>query len=124
MLYEVITPFATVDLTTMWDCVIGAFAYVQAGEIAHLNVEPGTVWVRNPGGFNFLYRYPPDKLNHYISFTEGQAPRGFIMDFVENRKKAFQRVFDVLNIGPSVPVPPSASLDRYAVVKPKTRIVV
>jgi carbonic anhydrase/acetyltransferase-like protein (isoleucine patch superfamily) len=115
-------PFATVDLTTMRDCVIGAFAYVQAGEIAHLNVGPGTVWVRNPGEFNFLYRYSLDRLNHYINFFEGRAPRGFIMDFVENRKKAFRRVFDVVNIGPSVPVPASASLDRYAVVKPKTRI--
>ena len=115
-------PFATVDLTTMRDCVIGAFSYVQAGEIAHLNVGPGTVWVRDAGTFNFLYRYPLDRLNDYINFFEGQAPRGFIMDFVENRKKAFQRVFDVVNIGPSVPVPASASLDRYAVVKPKTRI--
>jgi carbonic anhydrase/acetyltransferase-like protein (isoleucine patch superfamily) len=115
-------PFATVDLTTMRDCVIGAFSYVQAGEIAHLNVGPGTVWVRSPGEFNFLYRYPLDQLNRYINFFEGQAPQGFIMDFVEKRKKAFQRVFDVVNIGPSVPVPPSTSLDRYAVVKPKTRI--
>jgi carbonic anhydrase/acetyltransferase-like protein (isoleucine patch superfamily) len=115
-------PFATVDLTTMRDCVIGAFSYVQVGEIAHLNVGPGTVWVRNPGEYNFLYRHPLDRLDRYINFTEGQAPRGFIMDFVENRKEAFQRVFDVVHIGPSVPVPSSASLDRYAVIKPKTRI--
>jgi len=115
-------PFATVDLTTMRDCVIGTFSYVQAGEVGHLNVGPGTVWVRNPDEFNFLYRYPHNKLNHYIDFIEGRPPQGFIMDFVEDRKDAFQRVFDVVNIGPSVSVPPSASLDRYAVVKPKTRI--
>ena len=41
-------PFATVDLTTMCDCVVGAFAYIQAGEISHLNIAPGTVWVRSP----------------------------------------------------------------------------
>ena len=41
-------PFATVDLTTMNDCVIGAFSYVQAEEIGHLNIPPGTVWVRSP----------------------------------------------------------------------------
>ncbi len=115
-------PFATVDLTTMRDCVIGTFAYVQAGEVAHLNVGPGNVWVRNPGEFNFLYYHPPDRLNHYINFIAGRPPQGFIMDFVEDRKDAFQRVFDVVNIGPSVPVPASASLDRYAVVKPRTRI--
>jgi hypothetical protein len=50
-------PFATVDLTTMRDCVIGTFSYVQAGEIGHLNVGPGTIWVRDPGQFNFLYRH-------------------------------------------------------------------
>jgi carbonic anhydrase/acetyltransferase-like protein (isoleucine patch superfamily) len=115
-------PFATVDLTTMRDCVIGDFSYVQAGEIAHLNIGPGTVWVRKPDMFNFLYRYPLEQLNHYIRFAAGKLPRGIIMDFVEARKEAFQQVFDVVHIGPSVPVPRSASLDRYAVVKPKTRI--
>jgi carbonic anhydrase/acetyltransferase-like protein (isoleucine patch superfamily) len=115
-------PFATVDLTTMNDCVIGAYSYVQAGEIGHLNVDPGTVWVRSPGEFNFLYRYPLDRLDPYINFIAGRAPQGFLMDFVEDRKEGFQRVFDVVNIGPSIPVPDSASLDRYAVVKPKTYI--
>jgi carbonic anhydrase/acetyltransferase-like protein (isoleucine patch superfamily) len=115
-------PFATVDLTTMRDCVIGTFSYVQAGEIGHLNIGPGTVWVRSPDEFNFLYRYPANKLNYYINFFAGRPPQGFIMDFVKDRKNAFQRVFEVVNIEPSVPVPDSASLDRYAVVKPKTRI--
>ena len=44
------------------------------------------------------------------------------MDFVEDRKEAFQRVFDVVNLDRPVSVPPSASLDRYAVIKPKTHI--
>ena len=115
-------PFATVDLTTMRDCVIGTFSYVQAGEVAHLNVGPGTVWVRNPDEFNFLYRHPSNKLYHYIDFIEGRSPQGFIMDFVENRKSGFQHVFDMVNIEQSVTVPSNASLDRYAVIKPKTRI--
>ena len=44
------------------------------------------------------------------------------MDFVEKHKKAFQRVFETVNIDLSVTVPPNASLDRYAVIKPKTLI--
>jgi carbonic anhydrase/acetyltransferase-like protein (isoleucine patch superfamily) len=44
------------------------------------------------------------------------------MNFVEKHKKAFQRVFETVNIDPSVTVPPNASLDRYAVIKPKTHI--
>ena len=115
-------PFATVDLTTMNDCVIGAFSYVQAGEINHLHIGPGTIWVRNLDNFNFRYQYPLDKLSHYIHFTAGKPPQGLFMDFVEKHKKAFQRVFETVNIDPSVTVPPNASLDRYAVIKPKTLI--
>ena len=29
-------PFSTVDLTTMRDCLVGAFSYIQAGEVNHL----------------------------------------------------------------------------------------
>lgn len=115
-------PFATVDLTTMHDCVIGAFSYVQAGEIHHLKVDPGTVWVRSSDQFNFLYRYPLDQLNRYIYFAAGTPPQGLLIDFVEDRKEAFQRVFDVVNIEQEIDVPGSASLDRYAVTKPTTRI--
>jgi carbonic anhydrase/acetyltransferase-like protein (isoleucine patch superfamily) len=115
-------PFATVDLTTMNDCVIGAYSYVQAGEIGHLNIGPGTIWVRSPGVFNFLYRYPQDKLQHYINFGPGNPPQGLLIDFVEDRKEAFQRVFETVNLIPAESVPNSASLDRFAVIKPRTHI--
>jgi carbonic anhydrase/acetyltransferase-like protein (isoleucine patch superfamily) len=110
-----------VDLTTMNDCVLGAFSYVQAGEIGHLNIAPGTVWVRSPDQFNFLYRYPQDKLRPYIHFSAGQAPQGDLMDFVDDRKEAFQHIFDRVNLEP-VAVPETSSLDRFAVIKPKTII--
>lgn len=115
-------PFATVDLTTMNDCVVGAFSYIQAGEINHLNIPSGTIWVRSPGNFNFLYRYDQDKLARYIRFSAGAAPRGIFMDFVEDRKEAFQRIFEVVNMAPAVSVPPTASVDRFAVVDTKTVI--
>ncbi|MEJ2286898.1 MAG: transferase [Desulfobacterales bacterium] len=115
-------PLATVDLTTMRDCVIGTYSYVQAGEIAHLNIGPGTIWVRSPGEFNFLYHHPPEQLDHYINFYASRPPQGLFIDFVEDRKEAFQRVFDVVNLDRPVSIPPSASLDRFAVIKPKTRI--
>jgi len=115
-------PFATIDLTTMRDCVIGTFSYVQAGEISHLNVGSGTVWVRDPGEFNFLYRHPLSNLTPYINFGVGMPPQGLFIDFVEDRKADFQRVFDVVKLDTPVLVPHNASLDRYAVIKPKTRI--
>ena len=114
--------FATVDLTTIRDCVIGNFSYIQAGEISHLNIQPGTIWVRNPGRFNFFYQHPVDKLNDYIYFTAGTPPQGLFMDFIEDRKEAFQRVFDMVNIEHIIPVPNNASLDRYAVTKGQTHI--
>lgn len=115
-------PFATVDLTTMNDCVIGTFSYVQAGEISHLNIDPGTIWVRVPDKFNFLYRYPEKLLKKYIHFTAGQQPEGILIDFVNNRKDDFQRIFNTVTLETSVPVPPTASLDRFAVIKPKIHI--
>ncbi|MEJ2167969.1 MAG: transferase [Desulfobacterales bacterium] len=115
-------PFATVDLTTMRDCVIGPFSYVQAGEIGHLNVGPGTVWVRSPDMFNFLYRHPLDKLDRYINFAAGRPPQGVFIAFVEDRKEDFRRVFDVVKLEPPVLVPSNASLDRFAVIKPRIRI--
>jgi carbonic anhydrase/acetyltransferase-like protein (isoleucine patch superfamily) len=101
---------------------VGAYSYVQAGEVSHLKIEPGTVWVRKPGDFNFMYRYPLNQLNNYIYFSPGNSPQGIFMDFVEDRKEAFQRVFDVVNIDQPLSVPTSASLDRFAVIKPKTKI--
>ncbi|BBO87077.1 transferase [Desulfosarcina ovata] len=115
-------PFSTVDLTTIRDCLVGAYAYVQAGEISHLNVDPGTVWVRLPDEFNFLYRHPSDRLTNYIYFTPGNVPQGVFMDFVEDRKAAFEQVFNIVNFKAPVTVPTSASVDRFAVIKPKTSI--
>jgi len=114
--------FATSDLTTMRDSVIGNFSYIQAGEISHLRIEPGTVWVRNPGKFNFFYQHPIDKLNDYIYFTAGTPPQGLFIDFIEDRKEAFQRIFDTVHLEHPVPVPNNASLDRYAVTKGQTHI--
>ncbi|MDR3631022.1 MAG: transferase [Desulfocapsaceae bacterium] len=114
--------FATVDLTTIRDCVIGNFSYVQAGEISHLNIEPGTIWVRNPGKFNFFYQHQKEKMQDYIYFTAGSPPQGLFMDFIEDRKEAFQRIFDMVNMEHAIPVPNNASLDRFAVTKGQTHI--
>ncbi len=115
-------PFATVDLTTMRDCAIGAYAYVQAGEINHLDVQAGTVWVHSPGQCNFFYQFPADKLQYYIHQDEGGKPRGLLVDFINEHKDAFNKVFDAANSDEAVEAPETASLDRYAVVLPDTQI--
>ncbi len=115
-------PFATVDLTTMHDCVIGAYSYVQAREINHLKVDPGTVWVNSPGNFNFFYKYPQKELEHYVSLSPDKVPWGVLIDFIEERKDRFQRVFDFVNLDAIESIPETASLDRYAVLMPNMKI--
>ena len=114
--------FATVDLTTMRDCVIGEYSYIQAGEINHLNVDPGTVWVNSPGQFNFLYQYPADKLEKYIHFSPEKGVSGILIDFIEDRNDAFNSVYDANKLEGTIKVPDNASLDRYAVVLPSMEI--
>jgi len=115
-------PFATVDLTTVNDCIIGTYSYIQAGEIGHLNVEPGTIWVRSPGEFDFFYRHPRDELKHYIDFAAGNRPQGLFVDFVESRKEDFEQVFAEVNPTQPVEAPSTSSLDRFAVIRPGTHI--
>ncbi|MGD9973119.1 MAG: transferase [Desulfatirhabdiaceae bacterium] len=116
-------PFSTIDLTTAHDCVIGRFSYVQVGEMSHIEVEPGTIWIKNRSDFNFLYRYPREILNRYVQYQPGDGPpTGIFMNFIEERKPDFKHIYDVVNIEPSISIPKGTSLDRYAVIKRKTHI--
>ena len=115
-------PFSTVDLTTLHDCVIGEFAYLQVSELAHHQVPAGTIWISGGDQFEFRYQHDPENLKKYIRFEPGSRPQGIFIDFVENRKDDFRRVFDVVNLETPSSIPSGASLNRYAVIKPKTQI--
>jgi len=115
-------PFSTIDLTTLHDCVIGRFAYVQVGEMNHQWVEPGSILIKKAEAFDFSYRFSENILNKYIWFNPGKGPRGIFMDFVENRKQDFQRVFDVVHLKSPMSVPSGASINRYSVWKGKSRV--
>lgn len=114
-------PFSTVDLTTLHSCIIGAFSYIQTGELFHRRVEPGTIWVSSKD-FDFNYVMPSEVLERYISYGTNNKPQGILMDFVENRKVDFESVFDVVHCEAPVTVPDNAALNRYAVVKGDTHI--
>ena len=115
-------PFSTVDRTTLHDCVIGEYVYVQVRELSHRQVPAGTVWVGGGDRFDFSYRHDPRTLARYIRFEAGSPPEGVFMAFVDERKGAFQRVFDVVNLESPFPIAEGASLNRYAVIKPRTQI--
>ncbi len=114
--------FATADLTTLHGCILGPFSYVQVGELWHEQIETGEVWINQENSFDFHYEFPQDILERYIRVQPGQRPQGRFMDFLNDRKEEFRRVFDVVHLAPLPAVPKSASVSRYAVIKPKTRI--
>lgn len=115
-------PFATVDLTTMRHCVVGAFSYLQTGEISRREILPGTLWIRAQERFDFFYRHPERELAEYVDFAPGVPPRGRLIDFIDRYEGEFQPVFDVVHRETPFPVPEGASLSRYAVIRAKTQI--
>ena len=115
-------PFSTVDLTTVHDCVIGEFAYLQVRELSHQQIPAGTIWISGGDQFEFRYQHDSEILKKYIRFEPGSRPQGIFIDFVENRKEDFHRVFDVVKLKTPSSIPSGASLNRYAVIKPKTQI--
>jgi len=117
-----LSPFATVDLTTLHSCIVGSYAYVQAGELWHKRIDPGQIWINHENCFDFSYRFPEAILSRYIRCEPGGPPRGIFMEFIETRKADFKRVFNVIHLDPPSNVPKSTSLSRYAVIKPKARI--
>jgi len=115
-------PFGTVDMTTVQNSVIGNYAYVQTGELSHRLVDDGQIWIRAEDAFNFNYIFHHDHLKRYVDMEPGKLPRGIFIDFVEARKKDFERTFEMVQSKAPIHVPQGASLSRYAVVKGKTRI--
>jgi carbonic anhydrase/acetyltransferase-like protein (isoleucine patch superfamily) len=114
--------FATADLTTLHGCILGHFSYVQVGELWHETIEPGQIWINQKNAFDFRYRFPQEILEDYIRVEPMKQPQGRFIEFLNARKEEFQRVFDVVHLAPLPAVPKSASVSRYAVIKPKTRI--
>jgi len=114
--------FATSDLTTLHGCIVGHFSYVQVGELWHESIEPGHIWINQQNSFDFRYKFPEEILEEYIRVQPGERPKGRFMEFLNARKEDFRRVFEVVHLEPLPAVPRSASVSRYAVIKPKTRI--
>lgn len=114
--------FATADLTTLHSCIVEHFAYVQVGELWHERIEAGQIWIKLENVFDFRYQFPQEILEAYVRVRPGEPPQGRFMEFLNARKEDFLRVFDVVHLAPLPAVPKSASVSRYAVIKPKTRI--
>jgi CheY-like chemotaxis protein/carbonic anhydrase/acetyltransferase-like protein (isoleucine patch superfamily) len=110
-------PFATADLTTLHDCVLGAYSYVQTGELAHAVIPAGLILIRSENVFEFSYQHDPKILERYIRISPGEQPKGEFMAFVESRQDDFQPCFDQVCKYHSVDVPAWSSVSPYAVIK-------
>jgi hypothetical protein len=108
--------FSTIDLTTVHNTLVGEFAYLQTGEMAHHFVAPGQIWISGQH-FDFKYRYDPEVLARYISHEPGKPAEGEFINFIESRAHDFEGVFNSVQFSRGQAVPAGASLSRYAVVK-------
>jgi carbonic anhydrase/acetyltransferase-like protein (isoleucine patch superfamily) len=113
-------PFATVDLMNLHSCIIGNFSYVQAGELFHRRISPGTVWIRSPS-FEFKYKFKKEILNNFIGVNKTYQPRGIIYDFVKNREHDYEKLFETMSLEP-ISAPSTSAVNRYARVQGKTYI--
>jgi carbonic anhydrase/acetyltransferase-like protein (isoleucine patch superfamily) len=115
-------PFCTIDLCTVQNSCIGAYAYVQVHDLQPSIVEAGHIWIRNKDGDEFNYHYDPAVLEKYVSIAPGERAKGLFMDFVEGRKRDFERVFGFLYASRPETYAQGSFISRYAVVKGETSI--
>jgi len=115
-------PFSTVDLTTLHDCVVGQYSYIQVGELTHKTIAPGQIWIRSGNDFDFKYRFPTRTLKKYIEIQPGKKPNGILMDFARKQKPDFEEVYNLIQPSEPVPAPAGAFVSRYGVIKGDTKI--
>ena len=112
-----IGPFATVDLSTFHDCIIGDYSYVQAGDLSHVKVEPGRIWVKADQVFEFNYKFPEGAIEKYIRLVPGQNPTGVFIDFLENREKDFMPIYSTIQSEHEMETGEGSHVSPYAVIK-------
>lgn len=108
--------FSTIDLTTVHDTVVGEFAYLQTGEMAHHFVAPGQIWISGHS-FDFKYRHNLKVLDRYVHQEPGKPAEGEFISFIESREHDFEEVFNSVKLSRDLEVPSGASVSHYAVVK-------
>ncbi len=113
----IIEPFATVDLSSCHNCIVGAFAYVQGGELSGRRIEPGHILIENPGVFSINYQHSPEVLEKYLTLDENHRPSGVFMDFCEARKHDFEPVYNAAQ--PEIPVefPDTSFVSHYSLIR-------
>ncbi|NDV19622.1 transferase [Pseudodesulfovibrio sp. JC047] len=110
-------PFSTVDLSVMHNCVVGDFAYVQAGDLSRVTIEPGRVWVKAGDLFEFNYVFPKGVVEKYVKLDDNGKLSGKFIEYVEDFKEDFVPIYSTASPETDVPIPESAYVSPYAVIK-------
>ncbi|NDV24501.1 transferase [Desulfovibrio sp. JC022] len=109
--------FSTADLSVLHNCILGNYSYVQAGDLSKVCIDPGRIWIKAEGKYEFDYNYPQATLEEYISWDQDGELIGLFADFLKGRRSDFLPVYDSLADKFPVWVPENAFVSRYAVVK-------
>ncbi|MBI9081391.1 MAG: transferase, partial [Pseudodesulfovibrio sp.] len=109
-------PFATADLSTLHNCVVGDFAYVQALELSRVTIEPGRVWIKYDM-FEFNYVYPEGIVEKYVSLSEHGTLSGKFIEYVDERKADFVPNYSTICSTPIENLGEGAYVSPYAVLK-------
>jgi len=112
-----IAPFATVDLSTCRNCIVGEFSYVQAGDLSGERIVPGRVWIKQRGVFELNYEHDHNVLDKYISLDANKHPKGVFMDFCESHKAEFDPVYSLTQPEIGLEVPDTSFVSHYSVLK-------
>ncbi|BDQ36781.1 hypothetical protein SYK_11410 [Pseudodesulfovibrio nedwellii] len=110
-------PFSTVDLSVMHNCVVGDFAYVQAGDLSRVNIEPGRIWLKAGDLFEFNYVYPEGVVDKYVKLDENGKLTGQFIEYVDDFKEDFVPIYSTAAPETDVIIPESAYVSPYAVIK-------
>ncbi|MDD3312218.1 transferase [Pseudodesulfovibrio sp.] len=115
-------PFATADFSVMHNCVVGDFSYVQAGDLANKIIEPGRVWIRARGLYEFNYVFPEGVVEKYVKLNEHGQLSGKFIEYVDETKEDFVPVYSTLAPEPLENIPESTYVSPYAVIKGQCEI--
>lgn len=85
--------FATADLSVLHNCVVGDYAYVQAGDLSRQTIEPGRIWVRAGNLFEFNYVYPEGVIEKYVKLDENGRLSGKLVEYVDEFKEDFVPIY-------------------------------
>ncbi|WP_319543453.1 transferase [uncultured Pseudodesulfovibrio sp.] len=110
-------PFSTVDLSVMHNCVVGDFAYVQAGDLSRVNIEPGRIWLKSGNLFEFNYVYPEGVVEQYVKLDQNGKLTGKFVEYVDDFKEDFVPIYSTAAPETDVVIPESAYVSPYAVIK-------